>query len=148
MSKFVQVHTLDPMEFDGDKVEAKIKPMPRSLYVALLPILQEMDAAKNELKESLGISDDKDQRLKNALGRDARVQAAMVKAMDAAAPAVQENVVELTGLTDAAKQPVPLATVLSAAYFWPVALHLVMGWVNTTNVKEDEEKNSERPSGG
>lgn len=136
MSKFVQAITLEPLAFKGETITATVKPIKRKLYSQLLPVMLDIKKIRDE-------NPDADQA---AFGQDARVQAAMGRAVDIAAPELAEYIAEFKGPTDADGKPVPLATVLEAAYFFEVALYLVMGVLNTANVQEGAAGESARPS--
>lgn len=136
MSKFVQSVALEPLQFRGETVSATVRPIKRKLYSQLLPVMLDIKKARDE-------NPDADQA---AFGQNPRVQEAMGRAVDIAAPHIAEYIAEFKGPTDAEGKAVPLATVLEAAYFFEVALYLVMGVLNTANVQEGAVGESARPS--
>lgn len=142
MSKFVQAVTLEPLEFEGDTITATLKPMKRKLFVQVLPVLQEIAAAKNALEEA---------RLRNLtqeeMGREPRILASLGRVLDIVLPELKDYISEFKGPRDGQGAEIPLETVLEVAHFMPVQLHLAMGLVGTANVKESEAGESARPSG-
>lgn len=141
MSKFVQDVTMEPLDFQGDKVTAKLKTIPRSLYVLALPLVVQMQRAPVALEERLGRKPTPQE-----IGSDPDMMSAMTKMVDVMAPHAKDYVSEFAGLTDAAARPVSLETVFAAGYFFHVALHVSMQLVKTANVSEEDAGNSGRPS--
>ena len=141
MSKFVQDITMDPLEFQGDTVTAKLKPIPRGLYVQAMPLVVQMQRARGALQERLSR-----EPTPTEIGSDPEVLSAMTKAVDVMAPHAKDYVSGFDGLKDAAGAPVTLETVFAAGFFFQVALHVTMQLVNTANVKEEDTGKSAGPS--
>lgn len=142
MSKFVQEVKLDALKFQDDIVECTVKPIKRSLYLKVLPAIQDINTAKNDLTEKLGREPSKEE-----LGRDPRVLKAMQETLDVVAPFIKEHVISFKGPKDQAGVEVPLDTVLDTAYFTEAALYLVMGLVSTSTVDKEVAGKSEGLSG-
>ena len=141
MSKFVQAVKLDPLQFEGDTVEATLRPLDSAVFAALLPALHEGGALSKELNEAAGRD-----LTRAELGKDPRMQAVGFRTQSLLAPHIKDHVVEFKGLKDSSGAPLSVDVVLKAAYFIKVQSWLAEGLLNTMNLKEVEAGEAERPS--
>lgn len=130
MSKYKKTIKADPLEFNGETVNATLRRIKRKDFMRVLPFLQQVAA----LRET-GVKDDSGEAI-----------ALTGKLLDELSEALPGYVVEFSGLVDDEGAAVTLETVLEEAYFLPVAMHLAMQLVSTSAISEDQSGNSSRPS--
>ena len=141
MSKFVQAVKLEPLQFEGDTVEATLRPLDSAVFAEMLPVMQEGGALAKELNEAAGR-----ELTREELGKDPRMQAVGTRTHAILKPHIKDHVVEFKGLKDASGAPLSIDAALKAAYFIKVHSWLVEGLMGTMNLKEVEVGESERPS--
>jgi hypothetical protein len=153
MSGYIPEVELPEQTVGKDVVRITVKPIKRRDFMKALGHLQKLQALTEEVAGELGVElkvvvDGKEvanPALQDATKKDPRFIQAMNDVLESLAPVVPEYVTKYEGPKDAKGVEVPLTTVLDSAYFLAVALHIVMGLVNTSSVTEDDSGNSARP---
>ena len=160
MSKYTPHVKMEPLDFEGDLVELTLRRLRREHFTSALPNLQKIATLGQKVAEEHGVPltvqkevDGQAEEVSNpeleklAEGQPEFVEA-MVGVLNEIADVVPQYVVEgsYRGPKDADGKEIPLKTVLEEAYFFKLAIRIVMTAVASAKAGAIDKGKAASPS--
>jgi len=153
MGQYTKHQTLEPFEFNGEKITAVVKRISRKDFKKVLGRMQKINALNTEVAEKAGVPpiiEVDGKKVSNPvfsaeIEKDPRFMDEIMQVIDEIAPSLKDYVVSIDGPKDGTGSIVPLEAIIDEACWMKLLTHIVLGIVNTANLGE-AEGNSAQPS--